>query len=375
MIRVVNVITDSNIGGAGMVLLNFMKNTDRREFRHTVVLPRGSMLAARLRELEIDTLEIDIVPDKSFSPEQVCAFRRVFRELKPDVVHTHASLAARAAARLCGCATVHTRHCAYENSRALMSFPMRQLVGTVNNALSDVIIAISPAAAEKLLELGSDPSKIATMMNGAERAREMTPAEKAAARAELQISESEFVCSIIARLEPVKGHGLVLDAAEALRELPIRFIIAGDGSLCGALHASAAARDLKNCVFTGFVPDIWRIENITDVQINASYSETSNMSLIEGMSIGVPAIASDAEGNRHLIEDGENGLLFRSGDAAALAEAIRRLYSDAAERARMSSRAREIYEERFTAAVPVRKTEDVYRALAARRRAEKHTEE
>jgi glycosyltransferase involved in cell wall biosynthesis len=298
---------------------------------------------------------------------QVFAFRRAFRELKPDVVHTHASLAARVAARLCGCATVHTRHCAPENSRLRKSFPARQLLGAVNNALSDAMIAVSPAAAGKLLELGADPSKIVTVMNGAERAREMTPEEKAAARAELCIAGNEFVCSIIARLEPVKGHALVLDAAEALRGLPIRFIIAGDGSLGGELRADAAARGLGNCLFTGFVPDIWRIENLTDVQINASYSEASNMSLIEGMSIGIPAIASDAEGNRHLITDGENGLLFKIGDAPALAEAIRRLYRDAGEQARMSRRAREIYDERFTAEESVRKTEAIYRTLAARR--------
>ena len=50
-----------------------------------------------------------------------------------------------------------------------------------------------------------------------------------------------------------------------------------------------------------------------DVQVNAStISETSSLSLLEGMSIGLPAIASDCGGNPSLIFPGENGFLFEN---------------------------------------------------------------
>jgi glycosyltransferase involved in cell wall biosynthesis len=369
MIRVVNVITDSNIGGAGLSLINFMRNTDKREFSHRVVLPKGSMLIPRLLEAGVEPYELAGIAERSFSPGAIGDLLRAFRELKPDIVHTHASLSARVAAKLYGkCASVHTRHCAFDIKRSRKVFPMRQMLGFANNHLSDAIIAISPAARDNLIDTGTSPGKIVTMFNGVEPVRTLNETEKSAVRKKYGVRGGELVCSVIARLEPYKGHEYVLEAAALLRELPVRFIIAGAGSYEDALREKSRALGLESCIFTGFVPEIWEIENITDVQLNASYvSETSSLSLLEGMSLGTPAVASDLAGNPYLIIHGENGLVVPKKDAAAIAGAVKRLYSDPEERRRMSRRALELYEERFTASVPVKKVEDIYRRLAPQR--------
>ena len=44
MIKVLNIISDSNIGGAGKCVLNFLKYYDRKKFAVKVVVPRGSLL-------------------------------------------------------------------------------------------------------------------------------------------------------------------------------------------------------------------------------------------------------------------------------------------------------------------------------------------
>ena len=44
MIKVLNIISDTNIGGAGRVLLNYAKYRDREKFDMSVILPSGSML-------------------------------------------------------------------------------------------------------------------------------------------------------------------------------------------------------------------------------------------------------------------------------------------------------------------------------------------
>ncbi|MDR2615969.1 MAG: glycosyltransferase [Oscillospiraceae bacterium] len=366
MIKVVNVITDSNIGGAGLVLVNFMRNTDKNAFSHSVILPKDSLLIPRLRETGVDILELDGIAERSFSPGAITAFRRAFAELKPDVVHTHASLSARIAARLYGrCGAVHTRHCAFDIPRFRTVFPLRQLQGLVNNSLSDVIIAISPAARDNLTDMGTAPRKIVTMMNGVEPARTLTDAEKAAVRQKYGVSDGELVCVLAARLEPYKGHEYVLEAAETLRGLPIKFLLAGTGSMENELREKSSAMGLQNCVFTGFVPEIWELHNIADIQLNASYgTETSSLALLEGMSLGAPSVVSDFGGNPSLIEDGENGFVVPRRNGAALADAIRRLHDDTETRARISRRAKEIYEERFTASAPVKKVEEIYRALA-----------
>ena len=44
MIRVLNIISDTNIGGAGRVILNYLNYTDRNQFETLVAVPRGSLL-------------------------------------------------------------------------------------------------------------------------------------------------------------------------------------------------------------------------------------------------------------------------------------------------------------------------------------------
>ncbi|MDR1299977.1 MAG: glycosyltransferase family 4 protein [Oscillospiraceae bacterium] len=371
--RVLNVISDSNIGGAGLVLINYLKYADREKFAHTVAVPAGSMLLERLDGIGIDTVEISGIGERSLSLKSIVALRRLIKALKADVVHTHANLSARIAARLYGqCAVVYTRHSAFDLKPHSTAFPMRQITGAINNALADVIIAVSPAALANLVDTGADPRKIFTMFNGVEPVRRLDGRERRAVRESLGIKSGEFVCSIIARLEEVKGHRYVLEAAKLLDDLPIRVIIAGTGSAEAELRARAAELGLTQCVFTGFVADTSGIENITDLQLNASFgTETSSLSLLEGMSLGTPAVVSDYGGNPHLITNGENGLVVPKKDARALADAVRALYNNSALLAGMSQKAHDAYISRFTAERMAADIEDVYEAACALRRGEK----
>jgi len=369
LIKVVNIITDANIGGAGIVLMNFMRNTNRDEFDHTVILPENAQLSPLLHALEIDVVEMPGIAAKSFSLGAIGTFKREFSRLQPNIVHTHASLSARIAARLWSgkCAVVHTLHCAYPLSRIRTTFPLKQISGLVNNSLSDMIIAISPAARDNLTDTGTDLRKIVTMFNGVSPVRRLSDDEKSAVKSALGISDGQFVCAIIARLVPEKGHMYVLDAAEILRDLPISFVIAGTGPSETELRETAERRGLQNCIFTGFIEDIAIVENIMDLQLNASYgTETSSLSLLEGMSLSVPAVTSDFGGNPYLIADGQNGLVVPQHDGCAIADAILKLYENPETLARMGASALVIYNERFTAEIMAANIENVYRAAAGR---------
>jgi glycosyltransferase involved in cell wall biosynthesis len=61
--------------------------------------------------------------------------------------------------------------------------------------------------------------------------------------------------------------------------------------------------------------------------------------VIEYLSLGKPVVASNITGIKQLIKDGENGLLFRAGDAVALAEKILALYKDEVLRSTLSRNA------------------------------------
>lgn len=113
MIRVLQIISDTNIGGGGRSLLSYLQYYDRSRFHMEVALPRGSALADRVRVLDVPTHEIDAMADRSMDLSAVAPLRRVIRAVDPDLVHTHGSMSARMAARLCGKKVIYTKHCVF----------------------------------------------------------------------------------------------------------------------------------------------------------------------------------------------------------------------------------------------------------------------
>ncbi|MEL4105663.1 glycosyltransferase [Oscillospiraceae bacterium WX1] len=365
MVKVLNIISDANIGGAGRVLLNYLRFADTNAFETAVCLPRGSLLAEPLRNAGASVVEADIKPNASFSPADIKTLQKIIRQLNPDIVHTHGSLSGRIAARRCHKAVITTRHSVFPVSPRLKSGPGHLLNKIINEHYADRFIAVSPAAKENLTDGGIRGDMIDVVMNGVEPITHVSPNERTRIRAEYGLCDDDFAAGILARLEPYKGQALILDAAKILKDdgLPIRIFIAGAGPDEQALHQKALSLGLDDTVtFLGFVTDVAPLLNALDVQLNASYgTEASSLSLLEGMSLGLPAIVSDYGGNPFVIENGVNGLVFKSRDTKALAVCIRRLVGNTDLLSRLSASAEVVFRERFTGETFAGNIERIYR--------------
>ena len=192
-----------------------------------------------------------------------------------------------------------------------------------------------------------------------------SPREREALKAELSIPERDTVFGILARLEDYKGH---LDLTEAVRLLRAReredftVLAAGTGPLAETLARAVREAGVEDKLrLLGFRSDAAAVLNILDVQLNCSYgTEATSMALLEGMSLGLPTIASDYGGNPYVIEDGVTGLLFPSRNAPALADAMERLMDSPDRRGELGARAHKVYEDRFTGEAFARATERIY---------------
>lgn len=371
MIRVLNILTDSNIGGAGRCLINYLKYCDREQFSIQAAVPQGSALIPELQALNAQIFEVAGIAEKSFSPGTVGTLKKLIAREKPDIVHTHGSFSGRIAARQCGVKVVYTRHSAFPVPPYLKKGPGRWLNGFLNSHYADAIIAVSPATAQNLLDGGVPEKKITVMMNGVEPLTPGTPEECQNLRRQLDIPEGMFTAGILARLEPYKGHMLLLEAAKRLKDegRDFRILIGGSGTAEQDIRAKIAALELEDRVlFLGFVEQVSQVLSILDVQLNCSYgTEASSLALIEGMSLGLATVASDYGGNPYQVDDGETGLLFPSGDAAALAEKIRMLMDDRTLLHTLCSNAKTAYETRFTGKIFAANVEAVYKQMMQRK--------
>ena len=89
MIKVVNVISDTNIGGAGKCVLTFLKYYDKSKIDLTVIVPEGSLLIPEIEKLGGKYAEVAGIADKSLGGAGISNLKKIFKELKPDIVHSH----------------------------------------------------------------------------------------------------------------------------------------------------------------------------------------------------------------------------------------------------------------------------------------------
>ena len=361
--KIIEVSSDTNIGGAGKCLLILLKEMDKSKFDVKVILPKNSLLKPYIEELGTEIIEVDGIADKSLDLRSVKALKEIFRREKPDLVHTHASMSARIAARQCGAKVVYTRHSVFPPPAKISKGIGKLINGMINNYLADGIIAVAEAAKDNLTDTGVDEKKITVILNGVYGLTPKSDSEKAAAKKRFGVSDGDKVISIIARLEDIKGHEYFIDAADMLLKegMHAKFIIAGTGSYEETLKQKVKSMNLENnVIFTGFINDVDALLSITDLQVNASYgTEATSLALLEGMSLGIPAVVSDFGGNPGVIKDGKNGFVVPKQNAPALADGIKRAL-DGGEYAKLSRSAKEIFNKTFTAKAMTRNTENLY---------------
>lgn len=86
-----------------------------------------------------------------------------------------------------------------------------------------------------------------------------------------------------------------------------------------------------------------------EIFVLPTYNECFPLVILEAMQFGLPVVSCPEGGIADQVIDGETGFLVPQRDAAALADRLAELINDAALRRAMGRRARQRYEERFTA--------------------------
>ncbi len=283
-------------------------------------------------------------------------FFRVFKESKPDVVHLHnpsPTIYAAIAARMAGVPSiVSTRHSLIAQPRRLAV----ELKYAVAALCCDWVVGICDATVNNLKSIHTVPArKIVRIYNGT------APLKRVAF--EKCPPKSGFTLLYVGRLAPVKNHGMLLHAFQsALSSRPdLRLWMVGDGSERKALENLASELGVvEQLTFWGQQLDVAPFFSAADALVMSSRSEGLPMALLQGFSLGLPAIVTDVGGMAEVVRLAIAGLTVSATESTDMAGAILRMASSETGREQLSIGAKTAFTARFSLQTVVDAYMDLY---------------
>lgn len=189
-------------------------------------------------------------------------------------------------------------------------------------------------------------------------------------RQSVESEEHQTVITHISNFRPVKR---VQDLVRAMKIVAkktedCKMVLVGDGPERPAVTTLMEKLKLRRKVtLTGFRRDIPRILNYSHMLVIPSEMESAPLTLLEGMSCGVPVIATKVGGIPEIVEDGVNGFLVAPRKPKQIAEKILALNENPELREKLGTAARNTVLEKYSKKRVVSLYEDLYEGAVFKR--------
>ena len=346
-INVMQLVLSLIIGGTEKLVYEIAQRVNRDEVSPVVCcLDEIGVFGEKLREAGVPVYVLNRRPglDWSLLPK----LRDIIIKERIDVIHAHqytpyfyglmASLYSKATLAPSRPEIVFTEHGRF--------YPdVRKFKRVVSNPILSLftkeIVTISASTKQSLITYENFPARrIRVVYNGIDLGRFSQTTDRLAKRRELGLAADDPVFGIVARLDPIKNHAMLLRACQqVVTVMPnARLLIIGDGPERARLEELTQTLGLAaHVAFLGARQDISELLQTFDVFALSSFSEGTSVTLLEAMGVGVPIVATNVGGNPEVISDGETGLLVESGNAHDMAAKLLQLLQDDALRARMGN--------------------------------------
>lgn len=378
MIRVAYLIRALETGGAERQLVALAKALDPREFEVSVLTfyDRGP-LGAELADSGVPVISLD----KGGRWDFVAFLRRLreaLRRRQPDILHSYLTMA-NLFGLVAGRAQPETKLVWGRRASAMDMAHYDFWTGATEwlerrcAGRPDMIVFNAEAGRRDYLAKSARPLRAEVAPNGTDCARfTPRPEVRAGLRAAWGIDAGAPLIGIVARLDPMKGHGVFLEAAAlALKQRPeLRFVCMGDGPLAESLQERCASLDLNDAVvWAGARRDVPEALSALDLHTSASiFGEGFSNAIAESMAAGLPNVVTDVGDSARIV--GETGLSVPPGQPAALARAwLEILGRERRAQEALGQSARQRILDNFSLDSMVQRTAALYRSLQASRAA------
>ncbi len=210
--------------------------------------------------------------------------------------------------------------------------------------LFDAFVALTPSVSDEYVKLNIPANKIRIIPNGVDTAKfqRIDPEKRAMIRQRHGVSEKDCLILTVGRYHPKKGFDLIPEIAASLRQKPLSFkwLVVGRKTCeirrkfpeCESLGVSCiegignSSSDRQ--AFSLPSDELVQLYASADIFAFPTLIETFGMVIVEAMAASLPIVTTDAEGVRHIVEDGVDGLKAKAGDSDSFATALSKLMHD-----------------------------------------------
>lgn len=350
LMRVMHVALSLSPGGAERLVVGLSRHLHPAVPTCICCLDESGAWAHEVRAGGVEVFELNRRP--GFQPSLGLRIAGLAKRLGVTVLHCHQYspfvYGTLAGLRRRGLRIVFTEH--GRLSDALPS-RRRRLANRLLGWRPDAVVAVSHELRAHMIAEGFSPSCVRVIHNGVDPGEAPTEADRLRARRALGLTDEAFVVGTVARLDPVKGLDVLVDAFAAVApSVPeARLVLVGGGVEEASLRRRANEQGLEpRMLFTGVRHDARTVLSAFDVYANTSITEGMSLTLLEAMAASKPVIATRVGGTPEIVADGTTGLLVPPGDVRSVAESIVALRRDAAWRSAMGTAARARVVEHFS---------------------------
>ena len=378
--KILYFITRLDQGGAQASVLSTLKTINKQQFDTYLATGPGGRLDHKFKGEEghlffIKALKHDV--KSTFVFHDLVALVQmglVLRKVRPDIVHTNAPKAGilgRVAARIFWrkAKVVHTFHgLGFAKEQGEKHFKFFVWVEKTCAKFTDVLVFVSRKNAAEAKELGIGKGVRCEIIRAGVNFNPILPLkfDPVAKKASLNIPANAKVVLALANCKPLKNPlHFVFAAYKVLQQMKnVYFIFTGDGPLKDQVCTLVKNLNIeKQVLFPGWRNDALELLAISDVYASVSLREGLPMSLLEAMSMRVPAVCYDVDGISEVITNNKTGFLVQPSDINTFADKLKVLlkHPQLLERFEANIDRRDFSE--FTAITTVKKQERLYRSL------------
>ena len=350
-VKVVQIIARMNVGGPAVIVADLMRSIDSSKVEQVLITGYCDSDEADYLETVATDIKTTRIAGLGRSVSVVSDIRAFFalvamiKKIAPGVIHTHtakAGVLGRLAAILAGRSAkrVHTFH--GHLLHGYFSGWKVKLVIAIEKFLAkhtDILIAIGNQVKDDLLAAGiGKRDQYRVFFPGLVEPAKIS---KDAARQQFSMDAGDVYVAYVGRMTAIKRPDRLLNTAAEIkaRNLPVKFIVAGEGDLFDATKRDAQRRDLP-VRFLGWRKDIGALLAASDIAILTSDNEGIPLTLIQAAQASLPIVATGVGSISDIVVHEVNGYLVDS-EPAALADALQKLSVDPVLREIMGKAGRE----------------------------------